>query len=98
MAKNTPTFSSSGFDKQAAETTTAHCDKGQPIYSQDDAADAIFRVEDGSVKLSVALDGKRAVIAVQAGGFRRLQEGQQVEFDLVKGPKGWQAENVKLAS
>ncbi|HXJ86440.1 MAG TPA: cold shock domain-containing protein, partial [Candidatus Binatia bacterium] len=23
------------------------------------------------------------------------QEGQQVQFDVVKGPKGWQAENVK---
>jgi cold shock protein len=33
--------------------------------------------------------------AIQAGGFRSLQEGQQVQFDVVKGPKGWQAENVK---
>jgi CspA family cold shock protein len=35
--------------------------------------------------------------AIQAGGFRSLQEGQQVQFDVVKGPKGWQAENVKGA-
>jgi cold shock protein len=33
--------------------------------------------------------------AIQAAGFRSLQEGQQVQFDAVKGPKGWQAENVK---
>ncbi len=33
--------------------------------------------------------------AIQADGFRSLQEGQQVQFDVVKGPKGWQAENVK---
>ncbi len=33
--------------------------------------------------------------AIQAGGFRSLQEGQQVQFDAVKGPKGWQAENAK---
>jgi CspA family cold shock protein len=33
--------------------------------------------------------------AIQAAGFRSLQEGQQVQFDVVKGPKGWQAENVK---
>ena len=33
--------------------------------------------------------------AIQSGGFRSLQEGQQVSFDVVKGPKGWQAENVK---
>ncbi len=33
--------------------------------------------------------------AIEAGGFRSLQEGQQVQFDVVKGPKGLQAENVK---
>jgi cold shock protein len=35
--------------------------------------------------------------AIQASGFRSLQEGQPVQFDVVKGPKGWQAENVKPA-
>jgi len=33
--------------------------------------------------------------AIQAGGFRSLQEGQTVQFDVTKGPKGFQAENVK---
>jgi cold shock protein len=33
--------------------------------------------------------------AIQAGGFRSLQEGQAVQFDVIKGPKGWQAENVQ---
>lgn len=33
--------------------------------------------------------------AIQAGGFRSLQEGQAVQFDVTKGPKGWQAENVQ---
>src|ERR1700752_1980053 len=32
--------------------------------------------------------------AIQAGGFRSLQEGQAVQFEVTKGPKGWQAENV----
>src|SRR5208337_4991365 len=32
--------------------------------------------------------------AIQAGGFKSLQEGQTVQFDVTKGPKGWQAENV----
>jgi CspA family cold shock protein len=29
------------------------------------------------------------------GSFRSLQEGQSVQFDLTKGPKGFQAENVR---
>jgi CspA family cold shock protein len=32
--------------------------------------------------------------AIQSEGFRSLKEGQAVQFNLVKGPKGWQAENV----
>ncbi len=32
--------------------------------------------------------------AIQSKGFRSLQEGQRVEFDVVKGQKGLQAENV----
>jgi cold shock protein len=34
--------------------------------------------------------------AIQASGFRSLQEGQNVQFDLAKGPKDLQAENVRL--
>ena len=33
--------------------------------------------------------------AIQADGFRSLQEGQSVEFQVTKGPKGLQAENVR---
>jgi cold shock protein len=33
--------------------------------------------------------------AIQAGSFRSLQEGQKVQFDVTKGQKGWQAENVQ---
>jgi cytochrome c oxidase subunit III len=32
--------------------------------------------------------------AIQPGGSHSLQEGQKVQFEAVKGPKGWQAENV----
>ena len=32
--------------------------------------------------------------AIQGTGFKSLEEGQQVEFDVTKGPKGDQAVNV----
>jgi len=34
--------------------------------------------------------------AIQSNGFRTLKEGQPVKFNVVKGAKGWQAENVEL--
>jgi CspA family cold shock protein len=33
--------------------------------------------------------------AIVAEGFRTLKEGQKVEFEVKKGPKGLQAANVK---
>jgi CspA family cold shock protein len=35
--------------------------------------------------------------AVQGNGFRTLEEGQAVEFEIVDGPKGQQAGNVTKA-
>jgi CspA family cold shock protein len=33
--------------------------------------------------------------AIQASGFKTLNEGQAVSFDVVEGKKGQEAENVK---
>jgi CspA family cold shock protein len=35
--------------------------------------------------------------AIQAGGFKSLQENQRVSFDVVAGPKGKQAANIQAA-
>jgi CspA family cold shock protein len=36
--------------------------------------------------------------AIQTDGFRSLAEGQRVEFDVRRGPKGLQAENVRVVA
>jgi CspA family cold shock protein len=33
--------------------------------------------------------------AINSSGFKSLQEGQAVQFNVVKGPKGWQAADVQ---
>jgi CspA family cold shock protein len=47
--------------------------------------------EDGSADVFVHYS------AISAKGFRSLQEGQRVSFDVVQGPKGSQASNVAPA-
>ena len=34
--------------------------------------------------------------AIGGVGFKSLDEGQEVEFEVVQGPKGYQAENVVI--
>ncbi|MBF0152886.1 MAG: cold-shock protein [Magnetococcales bacterium] len=36
--------------------------------------------------------------AIQASGFRSLEEGQRVSFEVVRGLKGLQAANVNMAT
>jgi len=47
--------------------------------------------EDGSADVFVHYS------AINAKGFRSLQEGQRVSFEVVQGPKGSQASNVTPA-
>ena len=45
-------------------------------------------------------DGKDVFVhfsAIASDGFKTLEEGQKVSFDIIDGQKGPQASNVKLA-
>jgi CRP/FNR family transcriptional regulator, cyclic AMP receptor protein len=65
-SRRTLTFSSQTFLKKVgSQRTSQNYRNKQPIFSQGDAADAMFYVEAGNVKLTVlSKRGKKAVIAI----------------------------------
>jgi CspA family cold shock protein len=50
----------------------------------------------------IAVDGGQDVFvhysAIQSDGYRSLDEGQRVEFDVAQGPKGPQADGVRIVN
>ena len=55
--------------------------KGFGFITQDDGGDDVFCHH----------------TAIQMEGFKTLKEGQSVTFEVTKGPKGLQAQNVRAA-
>ena len=70
MNRHTLTFNSRNFLKSiGTQKTTREYQDRQAIYSQGDAADAMFCIQNGNVKLVVASPrGKQAVIAILGPG------------------------------
>ena len=70
MSRRTLTFNSRNFLKRiGTQKTTREYQDQQVVYAQGDAADAMFHIQNGSVKLVVASPrGKQAVIAILGPG------------------------------
>ncbi|ORY08176.1 CSD-domain-containing protein [Basidiobolus meristosporus CBS 931.73] len=70
-------------DRKTGRVKFFNCQKGYGFIIPDDAA------ETGTAEIFVHHSAIH-----NDGGFKSLAEGEEVEYDLVQGPKGMQAANV----
>jgi CspA family cold shock protein len=59
-----------------------NADKGYGFIAPDDGSDDLFAHHS----------------AIAGSGYKSLDEGQHVQFDVVRGPKGFQAENISTVA
>lgn len=75
----------------------AHCStEGKELYVREKGTVKWFNGAKGYgfIQRSTGEDVFVHFSAIQENGYRSLNEGETVEFDLMKGPKGFQASNV----
>jgi cold shock protein len=87
---------------KTAEQATAACVANELSLKEKDMAQGVvkwFNAEKGFGFISVDGGGNDVFVhysAIQADGYRSLEENQRVEFDVVQGAKGPQAESVRI--
>jgi cold shock protein len=87
-----------GFERQleAAQTAWPHCSTRENLMAQGTVK--WFNGEKGFGFIEQDGGGADVFVhfsAIQADGYRSLDEGQRVEFDITQGQKGPQAEAVR---
>jgi len=83
----------------ARQTATAH-ERGVTKLSREQGTVKWFNASKGYgfIQRQSGEDVFVHFSAIQMDGYKTLNEGQMVEFEVKQGPKGYQAENVTAAS
>jgi CspA family cold shock protein len=89
-----------GFDGLACTLLVSTCQKGLPEEHMAHGTVKWFNADKGYGFIIVD-DGQEVFVhfsAIVGRGYRSLQEGQRVEFQIMQGPKGKEADQVRIVA